>query len=510
MSWANMQILSKIFNTSYLHILVPNSFVGQVTNMYIICNVKFKIINIMNDRILDISNKVKKVRDNNPILDALAGFIPGVGEAQDFQDFTHAAKNKDYLGMALATAGLVLPGSAASYKAAGKAIGNAIDAVSDSKKAVKAIKTRALTDQEKAKGFIKTKDKNGNEIVFNRNTGEEYVFGSKGNLITKGQAQSNKSVKGAKQTKLKEQEKLQGFNNMVNDFYNKTGLDFSLDNWQSLAKGHKMSKEEIELYTTKALPNFIKTYEELSSGTTPRLVKMGKGKWKAWFDEPVSPDINPKATKLKQAWNKGYRDINNIEAMQYIIAHSPQAKGKFVYTGIPSHQGIPAEKAVKYTEGVDKQNYLKWHDSNPGGAIAYSHGNGLELYTFPIKPSLINPNWDDQVRLIKQQRPNPTSNAWNGPDSPIMDFLSPDRARSINISEGPLMDDHATKVARRDIKGVFTIVGNDIPTKSVFGGSGMYDTSKENLYKPFMQWAAPIGLTSLIGLKAFNKDNEQK
>jgi hypothetical protein len=52
--------------------------------MYIICNVKFKIINIMNDRILDISNKVKKVRDNNRILDALAGFIPGVGEVQDF------------------------------------------------------------------------------------------------------------------------------------------------------------------------------------------------------------------------------------------------------------------------------------------------------------------------------------------------------------------------------------------------------------------------------------------
>jgi hypothetical protein len=29
--------------------------------------------------------------------------------------------------------------------------------------------------------------------------------------------------------------------------------------------------------------------------------------------------------------------MNNIEAMQYIIAHSPQAKGKFVYTGVPSH-----------------------------------------------------------------------------------------------------------------------------------------------------------------------------
>lgn len=50
-----------------------------------------------------------------------------------------------------------------------------------------------------------------------------------------------------------------------------------------------------------------------------------------------------------------------------------------------------------------------------------------------------------------------------------MDFLSPDRVRSINISEGPLLDDHATKEAHRDIKGVFTIVGNDIPTKAVFG-----------------------------------------
>jgi hypothetical protein len=35
----------------------------------------------MGNRILDISDKVKKARDNNPILDALAGFIPGIGEA---------------------------------------------------------------------------------------------------------------------------------------------------------------------------------------------------------------------------------------------------------------------------------------------------------------------------------------------------------------------------------------------------------------------------------------------
>lgn len=453
------------------------------------------------------NDKVKEFRDKNPMLDFLAGFIPGVGEAQDVHDFYHAAKRKNFGEMALAMAGLAIP--IVNANQIGKVTKLVKKSLENSNELLRK-GTRVLTDQEKAKGFIKTKDKSGNEIIFNRNTGEEYVFDSKDNLITKGQAQSHKAIKGAKQAKLKEKSKLQGFNEMVNNFYKESGLDFSLENWQSLAKGHKMSKEEIELYTTKALPNFIKTYKELVSGNNPKLIKVGKGKWKAWFDEPVSLDINPKATKLKELWGKGYRDMNNIEAMQYIIVHSPQAKGKFVYTGILSHQGIPAEKAVKYTKGIDKQNYLKWHNSNPGGAIAYSHGSGLELYTFPIKPSLINPNWDDQVRLIKQQKPNPTSNSWNGPDAPIMDFLSNDRTRSINISEGPLRDDHASAIAGRDIKGVFTIVGEDIPTKAVFGGSGMYDTTKENLYKPFMQLAAPIGLTSLIGLKAFNKDNEQK
>lgn len=54
-------------------------------------------------------DKVKEFRDKNPVLDFLAGFIPGIGEAQDIQDFSHAAKKKDYLGMGLAGLGL-LPG----------------------------------------------------------------------------------------------------------------------------------------------------------------------------------------------------------------------------------------------------------------------------------------------------------------------------------------------------------------------------------------------------------------
>jgi hypothetical protein len=55
-------------------------------------------------------DKIKEFRDKNPILDFAAGFIPGVGEAQDAHDFVHAAKKKDYGGMALASLGFIIPG----------------------------------------------------------------------------------------------------------------------------------------------------------------------------------------------------------------------------------------------------------------------------------------------------------------------------------------------------------------------------------------------------------------
>lgn len=59
-------------------------------------------------------DKIKEFRDKNPVLDFLAAFIPGVGEAQDVQDFAHAAKKKDYGGMAISLFGLAVPGLAGS------------------------------------------------------------------------------------------------------------------------------------------------------------------------------------------------------------------------------------------------------------------------------------------------------------------------------------------------------------------------------------------------------------
>ena len=54
-------------------------------------------------------DKIKQIREKYPFLDFLAGFIPGIGEAQDVHDFSIAAKKNDYIGMGLASLGLLTP-----------------------------------------------------------------------------------------------------------------------------------------------------------------------------------------------------------------------------------------------------------------------------------------------------------------------------------------------------------------------------------------------------------------
>jgi hypothetical protein len=65
-------------------------------------------------------------------------------------------------------------------------------------------------------------------------------------------------------------------------------------------------------------------------------------KWYGWFDEPVADGISDKLPALKERWAKGWRELDGKEgAMTYIIVHSKQAEGKFMYNGITMHQGVP-------------------------------------------------------------------------------------------------------------------------------------------------------------------------
>lgn len=439
------------------------------------------------------NDKIKEFRDNNAALDIVAGFIPGVGEAQDAHDFYHAFTNKDLGGMALASLGLVIPGVSASSIS----------------KIVKKL-TRPLGDLSptlKEKGWKITPD---GEAFINP-TGQKFRKHINGKLVSEENLVKEIEVE-ARKEKLKKtkntfKKDIDVFNKQAQDFYHKTGLDFSLEHWSSLAKGHKMSDKEIQLYIKEAFPNFVKTYDNLIDKGLLRFNKSTK-KWEAYFDQAVSDNINPNLPKLKEKWKKGYRELSNIEAMQYIIVNSPQAKDKFLYTGVSMFQGIPKGKIANFESGLDNQNYKKWFDSDVKGAIAYADKDGYQLYGLPIKPSVMNKNWDDKVRLIPRLTTKPSSNNWNGSSqSPIGQFLSPDATRTVNVSEGPLTDDLASKVTNSPVNGVFTIVGEDIPIKSIFGGSGMYDISKENLYKPFMS-LLPFGLLGAYGLTKYEEKTD--
>lgn len=455
------------------------------------------------------SDVVKNFRDQHPGLDFAAGFIPGVGEAQDAHDLFYAIKGRDLLGAGLALAGFIIPGfTGGQIKKGVKLVKRGLTKPT-SEVAVKASKSkrRELPENLKKLGW---KEIDGR--IFDTK-GKEYAYNSEGRLNpiekhAETQARLDRSKQRENRAKAiakKKKEMIREHNDRAEEFRQKSGLDYSLENWKSLAPGHKMSDLEIELFTQKSFPEFVETYNELiKSG---KLIRQPNGRYTAHFDSPVSPDINPKS-KLAETWGAGYRkDLNNLETMYYIQANSPQGRN-LLYNGIPMRSGI--KDPHNFEVGGDKQNYEKWFDSDPRGSSAYGQ---LQVWGLPVKPSIINSEWDDNIRLIKRQTANPTSNAWAGPNRPIAAYLSKDRAHSVNVSEGPLIDEFATtKVANKEnpVKGVFTVVGPDIPVKSMFGGSGQYDISPENRYKPFMSFALPIGLAGTLGYKYYNNYNNEE
>lgn len=451
-------------------------------------------------------DKIKEFREEHPWLDAAAGFIPYVGEAQDIQDFTHAASKNDYGGMALASLGLLIPGFTGGHI---KKLAKFGDDIINGGKKIEKIMDKPLPKGLKNANWTVAKDG-----AFVDPKGIRWIY-YKGELKREDQIKDIMLSEKAKATQKVENKQKRTFKKDAEAFrIESKGLDFSLENWQSLAPGHKMTNIEKQIYTTQAFPKFVKSYRELTQKGKERLIKDEKtNKWYGWFDEPVADGISENLPILKQKWKKGWRELNGeVGAMTYVIVHSDQAKGKFLYNGITMHQGIPEIKEGKIAKKRFEngfQKFKKWFDSDISGAPEYSNPNnakgGLQIFGLPIRPSLLYKDANDKTRIIKRMISNPSSTNWNGKGDPIGAFLGKNTEKGMYISEGSLIDDAATRSQHHPVKGIFTIVGEHIPIKSIFGGSGMYDIEGKNLYKPFMQFAAPIGLTSLMGYKAYDK-----
>lgn len=123
------------------------------------------------------SDKLKEIRDKNPVLDFFAGFIPGVGEVQDIHDFSHAAKNNDFGGMALASLGFIIPGfTGGQIKKGLKLIDKTTDTVSGSRKFAKASDAPVYT-KETAPKTLKLEKRDLTEMHLNDGAGSEQLFG---------------------------------------------------------------------------------------------------------------------------------------------------------------------------------------------------------------------------------------------------------------------------------------------------------------------------------------------
>lgn len=135
------------------------------------------------------SDKLKQLRDDNPIVDMIAGFIPGVGEAQDIHDFYHAFKNDDFGGMALAIIGAGVPiVSGSTIKKVAKLT---------SKSAKSANKIIPLSQTLIDKGWKQIDD-----VVFNP-AGKQFKRNSEGKLIPIEQfAESQKRLDDLKKQEL--------------------------------------------------------------------------------------------------------------------------------------------------------------------------------------------------------------------------------------------------------------------------------------------------------------------
>lgn len=403
---------------------------------------------------------VKQYREKHPWLDFIAGFIPGVGEAQDIQDFAHAVKDKNWLIAGTSLLGLALPGVTGGQAT----------------KLIKAAK-KHLPDSLKSKGW---KEIDGR--IFDPK-GEEYIYNSEGRLNpaksfkeTQAQLDKAKELKdNARKDAQKLRQKIQKFNKQAEQFGERTGFySFNTEAWQAgIPKSARMTSDQLQLYIDKGAPAIMKHYDTLiengkkSKPQYPALRITKDGRYQAYYKTSLP---------LKGAWAQkyaaGWRDVTNQEAELYLIETSPNAAGKFVQTGIPMYRGI---SAAMIPEFLSYSRVQPWYNSNIGNASHYTGNNGLAFFAAPIKTP------DTRVEIIRQSRPTSTLQHWRTTDtSDSMSGYSTGGRGTINISEIPIIDEMVKGLPKEQTRGFATFLGDGVRVKALKGGTGLFDLSQMN------------------------------
>lgn len=408
---------------------------------------------------------VKHYREKHPWLDSIAGFIPGVGEAQDIQDLAYAVKDKDWLTAGISLAGVLIPGLTGGQ-------------MTKLYKALKPKLSKALLDKgwKIADNGVTILDPKGGRWRQAQINGERKLQREENFLKDKAseeQKLKDQETKASNERKLKQ--KIKKFNDTAEEFGKRTGFySFNTEAWQAgIPKSARMNQEQLELYIDKGAPAIMKHYDTLinngkkANPNGPALRRTADGKYQAYYETGLA---------LKGKWaNKyraGWRDVSNLEAELYLIETSPNAAGKFVQTGIPMYRGI---SSAMIPEFLSYSRVQPWYNSNIANASHYTGKNGLAFFGAPIRTP------ETKVFITGQSNPNSTLQHWRMTDSDdsMSGYVTGGKG-SINISEIPVIDEMVKGVYKDQTRGFATLLGEGVRVKALKGGTGLFDLSQMN------------------------------
>ena len=366
-------------------------------------------------------DKIKEFRDKHPWLDAIAGFIPYVGEAQDVQDFTHAANKKDMAGMSWALLGLAITGLAGGQLRKLAKFGD--DIISNGIK-----KANPLIDKLKSKGWKETAD----GALIDPNSKRRFVF-YEGKLTAEDSVKNIKEAanREAAQTTAKKaaDKQKRKIKEAINGFEDNHIPGFSVREWKTIRKGFKTTNADIAEYKSH-IPEYFEIFKDLKKKGLLKETKDG------WFGNVggIMTKVNPR---------------------QYIIANHPNFTGNgWVFDPVNRGTAMLPKTSIKIQEngGLDAAN---WGTNSNEQLSVFSHqrddGPTLRgIVSTRNKPDRIVP-----VKHAHEQR----MERYNG----ITEFDRP-----------------VGLVDNDKIKGNWRIYGPDMQIKAIDGNNGLFSKTIKN------------------------------
>lgn len=365
-------------------------------------------------------DKIKEFRDKNPLLDFFAAFVPVIGEAQDVQDFAHAAKDKNFGGMALASMGLLIPGlTGGQFRKLAKFGDDAIGG------GIKKIMNEVLPDTLKSKGW-----KTASDGAFVNPQGRRFIRYD-GKLTAEDSIKDIIDSKKRQVRQTAEREALKKQTKTLKKLEDMGFKEFNPKLW--FAGRHDVSAEDIKTFTSH-FDEYLDIAKKVKDKT---LVERSDG-WYGLFGS---------------TWKK-------VSPEDYIVSLSSSfKKSGLEWDGITRYNALRREAYNAMKSGEDVANWTTTNGAQ-GAIFAVERNNGPLLRNIVGKDSKHAHRTLDKSQAYQELNSKlPGVTEFNG---------------AIEYGTNP-----ATGGKH---KGLWKIFGSDMRVKAIRGNNGNFDMSRAHPY----------------------------